>query len=108
LTSTLTTPEVDARDLRALATASGSGIGRTLTERFAASGAKVDVTDAAESTLATTIDAAPGLTRTIGRPSDFAEEENLGQSEQAGASRNVSAPPREDIASALSAPQKGR
>ena len=71
--STLTTPEVDARnpeidvrDLRVLVTAGAGGIGRTIAESFAAAGAKVHVTDVVESTLAATIDAVPGLTGTIG------------------------------------------
>ena len=66
------------------------------------------MTDAAESTPATTSDAAPGLTGTVGDPSDFAEEENGGHREPAGASSNVSAPLRKEMALALSAPQKGR
>jgi NAD(P)-dependent dehydrogenase (short-subunit alcohol dehydrogenase family) len=66
LTSTLTAPEIDVRDLRVLVTAGGSGIGRAVAESFAASGAKVHVTDVAESALATAIDAVPGLTGTVG------------------------------------------
>jgi NAD(P)-dependent dehydrogenase (short-subunit alcohol dehydrogenase family) len=66
LTCTLTRPEIDVRDLRVLVTAGGSGIGRAIAESFVASGAKVHVTDVAESTLATTIDAVPGLTGTVG------------------------------------------
>ncbi len=66
LNSTLTTPEIDVRDLRVLVTAGGSGIGRTVAESFAACGAKVHVTDVAESALGATIDAVPGLTGTVG------------------------------------------
>ena len=71
--STLTTPEVEARnpeinvrDLRVLVTAGAGGIGRTIAERFAAAGAKVHVTDVVGPALAATIDAVPGLTGTIG------------------------------------------
>ena len=73
LISTLTMPEVDARnpeidvrDLRVLVTAGASGIGRTIAESFTAAGAKVHVTDVVETTLAATINAVPGLTGTIG------------------------------------------
>jgi NAD(P)-dependent dehydrogenase (short-subunit alcohol dehydrogenase family) len=69
LTSALSMPEIDVRNLRVLVTAGGSGIGRAVAESFAASGAKVHVTDAAESTLAT-IDAVPGLTGTVGDASN--------------------------------------
>jgi hypothetical protein len=44
LTSTLIMAEIDVRNRRMLATSGGSGIGRTLAESFAASGAKIDVT----------------------------------------------------------------
>jgi NAD(P)-dependent dehydrogenase (short-subunit alcohol dehydrogenase family) len=66
LTATVTMPEIDVRNLRVLVTAGGSGIGRAIAESFAACGAKVHVTDAAEATLATTIRAVPGMTGTVG------------------------------------------
>ncbi len=64
--STLAMPEIDVRDLRVLVTAGGSGIGRAIAETFAASGAKVHVTDVAEATLAAAIDAVPALSGTVG------------------------------------------
>ena len=64
--STPTMPEIDVRNLRVLVTAGGSGIGRAIAESFAASGAKVHVTDMAEATLAAAIDAVPALTGTVG------------------------------------------
>jgi NAD(P)-dependent dehydrogenase (short-subunit alcohol dehydrogenase family) len=70
LTSTSSMPEIDVRNLRVLVTAGGGGIGRAVAESFAASGAKVHVTDMAEATLAATIDAVPGLTGTIGDASN--------------------------------------
>lgn len=73
MTATLTMPEIDVRDLRVLVTAGGSGIGRVIAESFAALGAKVHVTDAAEATLTATLDAAPGLTGTVGDASDAAD-----------------------------------
>jgi NAD(P)-dependent dehydrogenase (short-subunit alcohol dehydrogenase family) len=66
LSAALTTPEIDVRDLRVLVTAGASGIGRAIAESFAAAGAKVHVTDVAESTLAAAIDAVSGLTGTVG------------------------------------------
>ena len=66
MSSTLAMPEIDVRDLRVLVTAGGSGIGRAVAESFAASGAKVHVTDVAESALKTAIDTVPGLTGTVG------------------------------------------
>jgi NAD(P)-dependent dehydrogenase (short-subunit alcohol dehydrogenase family) len=70
LTSTLAVPEIDVRNLRVLVTAGGSGIGRAIAESFAACGAKVHVTDVAESTLAAAIDAVPALTGTVGDASN--------------------------------------
>ena len=58
-------PEIDVRNLCVLVTAGASGIGRTIAERFIAAGAKVHVTDVAEATLTTTLDAVPGLTGTL-------------------------------------------
>jgi len=71
LTSTSTAPEIDVRDLRVLVTAGGSGIGRTVAESFAASGAKVHVTDVAEGALAAAVDA--GLSGTVGDVSSIAD-----------------------------------
>ena len=77
MASTLATPEIqtrslqlDVRDLRVLVTAGGSGIGRAIAEGFAASGAKVHVTDVVEATLADALDAVPGLTGTVGDASN--------------------------------------
>jgi NAD(P)-dependent dehydrogenase (short-subunit alcohol dehydrogenase family) len=66
LTAALTMPAIDVRNLRVLITAGGSGIGRTIAESFAASGARVHVTDVAEAAVAATIDAVPGLSGTVG------------------------------------------
>ena len=71
MTSTSTAPEIDVRDLRVLVTAGGSGIGRTVAESFAASGAKVHVTDVAEGALAAAVDA--GLSGTVGDVSSIAD-----------------------------------
>ena len=70
-------PEIDVRDLRVLVTAGGDGIGRTIAESFAAAGAKVHVTDVVESTLATTIDAVPGLTGTVGDASNVEDVDRV-------------------------------
>jgi NAD(P)-dependent dehydrogenase (short-subunit alcohol dehydrogenase family) len=75
LTSTVTAPEIDVRNLRVLVTAGGSGIGRTIAESFAAAGAKVHVTDAAESTLAAAVEAVPGLTGTVGDAANIKDVE---------------------------------
>ena len=61
-----------------------------------------------KSTPATTSDAAPTLTGTVGDPSDFAEEESRGHREPAGAASNASAPLGKQMALALNAPQNGR
>ena len=75
---------IDVRNLRVLVTAGGSGIGREIAESFAASGAKVHVTDIAETTLTAAIDAVPGLSGTVGDASNsqdvarvFADVSNL-------------------------------
>ena len=66
MNSTFSKPDIDVRNLRVLVTAGGSGIGRTIAEGFAASGAKVHVTDVAEAPLAATVDAVSGVTGTLG------------------------------------------
>ena len=70
LIPTFTKPEIDVHNLRVLITAGGGGIGRALAESFAASGAKVHVTDVAEAAVAATIDAVPGLSGTVGDASN--------------------------------------
>ena len=74
MTSTFAKPEIDVRNLRVLVTAGGSGIGRTIAESFAASGARVHVTDVAEAALEATIDAVPGVTASVG---DASSEEDV-------------------------------
>jgi NAD(P)-dependent dehydrogenase (short-subunit alcohol dehydrogenase family) len=66
LSLTASAPEIDVRNLRVLVTAGGNGIGRAIAESFVASGAKVHVTDVAETAVAAAIDAVPGLTGTVG------------------------------------------
>ena len=77
MTATLATTELDARNLeidvrnlRVLVTAGASGIGRAIAESFDAAGARVHVTDVVEATLATTLDALPRLTGTVGDASN--------------------------------------
>ena len=66
MTSVDTKLGIDVRGLRVLVTAGGSGIGRTIAERFTAAGAKVHVTDVLESALASATGTVPGLTGTLG------------------------------------------
>jgi NAD(P)-dependent dehydrogenase (short-subunit alcohol dehydrogenase family) len=70
LRSTIAKLEIDVLNLRVLITAGGSGIGRTIAEGFAASGAKVHVTDVAEAALSATLGALSGLTGTLGDASN--------------------------------------
>lgn len=76
MSATSTAPEIDVRDLRVLITAGGNGIGRSIAESFAASGARVHVTDVAEAAVAAAIDAVPGLAGTVGDVSN-AEDVDL-------------------------------
>ncbi|MES2666205.1 MAG: SDR family oxidoreductase [Pseudomonadota bacterium] len=57
---------LDARDMRVLVTAGGSGIGRAIAEVFLAAGARVHLTDIAEGALTETLAALPGATGTLG------------------------------------------
>lgn len=57
---------IDVRDLRVLVTAGASGIGRTVTEMFAAAGAKVHITDVAQAAIDETLSSVPGVTGTAG------------------------------------------
>jgi len=61
---------IDVRGLRILVTAGGGGIGRTIAEAFAAGGSQVHITDIAETSLADTVDAKPGLSATHADASD--------------------------------------
>jgi NAD(P)-dependent dehydrogenase (short-subunit alcohol dehydrogenase family) len=60
------TRAIDVRDLRVLVTAGASGIGRTVTEMFAAGGARVHITDVAEAAINEAITSVPGITGTAG------------------------------------------
>ncbi len=57
---------IDVRDLRVLVTAGASGIGRTVTEMFAAGGARVHITDVAEDAVNETLAKVPGVSGTTG------------------------------------------
>jgi NAD(P)-dependent dehydrogenase (short-subunit alcohol dehydrogenase family) len=64
---------IDVRDLRVLVTAGGSGIGRAIAEAFAGAGARVHVTDVAETAVSQTLADLPDVTGTCGdasRPED--------------------------------------
>ena len=57
---------LDARDMRVLVTAGGSGIGRAIAETFLAAGARVHLTDIAEEALSDTLTALPLASGTLG------------------------------------------
>jgi NAD(P)-dependent dehydrogenase (short-subunit alcohol dehydrogenase family) len=57
---------IDVRDLRVLVTAGAGGIGRTVTEMFAAAGARVHITDIATDALDKTLAEIPGVSGTAG------------------------------------------
>lgn len=61
---------IDVRDVRVLVTAGAGGIGRAIAEAFAVAGARVHITDVAESAIAETISAAPDITATCGDASN--------------------------------------
>lgn len=57
---------IDVRNLRVLVTAGAGGIGRTISEAFAAAGARVHITDVSETALAEVAAAGIGITGTAG------------------------------------------
>jgi len=58
------------RGLKVLVTGGGSGIGRAISEAFAAGGARVHITDISEEAACDAVATVPGLTGTIGDAAD--------------------------------------
>jgi NAD(P)-dependent dehydrogenase (short-subunit alcohol dehydrogenase family) len=75
---------IDVRDLRVLVTAGANGIGRTVTEMFAAGGARVHITDVAEDAIEEVVDAVPGVTGTKGDASESRDVDRVLSDVKAG------------------------
>lgn len=70
-------PSLDLGKMRVLVTAGGSGIGRAMAEGFVAAGARVHVTDIAETALHDTLAALPAVTGTLGDAACIADVDRV-------------------------------
>lgn len=68
---------INTQELRVLVTAGGSGIGRSIAESFANTGAQVHISDVVEPVLVATLDSNSGITGTLGDASCIADVDRV-------------------------------
>lgn len=68
---------IGTQGLRVLVTAGGGGIGRSIAESFALTGAQVHISDVVEPVLSATLDTVSGITGTLGDASNIADVDRV-------------------------------